>query len=135
MILPCVSGIVTSRPVFFCKDIKVKNICFIIKSCCHILFRTVHFNYIILILVWPTNVITTKMQEWIGCDNLTLGRVPKILQFDILISKCQWRSHSLVHPVTLLNNKKVSIWLIYFSYRSFYKNDLKFKLCHLLIVM
>ncbi len=39
---------------------KLKNICFIIKSCCHTLFSTVNFNFIKLTLVGPTNVIYYK---------------------------------------------------------------------------
>ncbi len=50
-----------SQPVFSDENIELKNICFIIKSCCHVLFSIVHFNFIILTLVGATNVITTKM--------------------------------------------------------------------------
>ncbi len=88
---------VDSLPVFSNENMELKNICFIIKSCCHVLFSTVHFNVIILTLVGPNNVITTKMHALIGCVNLTFGWSPKILQFDVLIGKCQWRAQSLEH--------------------------------------
>jgi hypothetical protein len=66
--IPCVPGIValvasllSQSACFQTKNIAPKNISFIIKSCCHILFSAGHFYFLILTLVGPTNVITTKM--------------------------------------------------------------------------
>ncbi len=96
-LLLCVSGIVTqvaSLPVFSDKSIELKNICFIIKSCCHVLL-SFHNTY----LVWTNQCNYDK--------NACINRLwqhdfwmkPKNFVVDIITGKHQWRPQSLTHPV------------------------------------